>query len=72
VGRIAAKGLADEFYDRGYIVVEGLDGRAHYVPLARSVDIADLPTDGIVEGVQPSSPVSPWCAIKRGTSTLGT
>ena len=33
--------------------LDGLDGRAHNVPLARSVDIADLPTDGIVEGVQP-------------------
>jgi type IV secretory pathway VirD2 relaxase len=49
VGRIAAKGLSDELYDRGYIVVDGLDGRAHYVPLARSVDIADLPPGGIVE-----------------------
>jgi type IV secretory pathway VirD2 relaxase len=49
VGRIASKGLADELYDRGYIVVDGVDGRAHYVPLARSVDNADLPMDGIVE-----------------------
>jgi hypothetical protein len=48
IGRIAAKGLADELYDRGYIVVDALDGRAHYVPLARSVDIADLPTGGFV------------------------
>lgn len=49
VGRIASKGLADELYDRGYIVVDGIDGRAHYVPLARSVDLADLPLEGIVE-----------------------
>jgi type IV secretory pathway VirD2 relaxase len=49
VGRIAFKGLADELYDRGYVVVDGVDGRAHYVPLARSVDIADLPMEGIVE-----------------------
>jgi len=49
VGRIASKGLADELHDRGYIVVDGVDGRAHYVPLARSVDIADLPMDGILE-----------------------
>jgi type IV secretory pathway VirD2 relaxase len=49
VGRVAFKGLRDELYDRGYIVVDGVDGRAHYVPLARSVDIADLPTEGIVE-----------------------
>ena len=49
VGRIAFKGLADELYDRGYIVVDGIDGRAHYVPLARSVDIADLSLESIVE-----------------------
>ena len=49
VGRIAFKGLADELYDRGYIVVDAIDGRAHYVPLARSVDIADLPMESIVE-----------------------
>jgi Protein of unknown function (DUF3363) len=49
VGRVAFKGLRDELYDRGYIVVDGIDGRAHYVPLARSVDVADLPMEGIVE-----------------------
>jgi type IV secretory pathway VirD2 relaxase len=49
VGRIACKGLVDELYDRGYVVVDGVDGRAYYVPLACSVDIADLPMDGIVE-----------------------
>jgi type IV secretory pathway VirD2 relaxase len=49
VGRLAFKGLADELHDRGYIVVDGVDGRAHYVPLARSVDIANLPMEGIVE-----------------------
>ena len=31
VGRIAAKGLADELQDRGYLVIDGVDGRAHYV-----------------------------------------
>jgi hypothetical protein len=41
--------LADELYDRTYVVIDGIDGRAHYVPLARSVDIADLPMGGVVE-----------------------
>ena len=49
VGRIAAKGLADELHDRGYLIVDGVDGKAHYAALARSVDIADLPVGGIVE-----------------------
>jgi hypothetical protein len=33
IGRVAGKGLADELYDRGYLVVNGIDGKAHYVAL---------------------------------------
>ena len=33
VGRIAAKGLADELHDRRYLIVDGIDGRAHYLVL---------------------------------------
>jgi len=33
VGRIAARGLSDEQVGREYLIVEGLDGRAHYVEL---------------------------------------
>lgn len=49
LGRIAAKGLADELHDRAYLVVDGIDGRAHYVRLPISTDLADLPVGGIVE-----------------------
>ena len=49
VGRVAAKGLADEFQDRGFLVVDGVDGRAHYVALAPGADLASYPTGGIVE-----------------------
>ncbi len=49
VGRIAAKGLADELQDRGYLVVDGLDGRAHYVALAPGADLSAYPSGGIVE-----------------------
>jgi len=31
IGRIAGKGLVDELHDRSYLVVDGIDGRAHYV-----------------------------------------
>jgi len=33
VGRVADKGLTDELYDKGYLVVDGIDGKAHYVAL---------------------------------------
>ncbi|MDI1339974.1 DUF3363 domain-containing protein [Polaromonas sp.] len=49
IGRIAAKGLADELSDRGYLVVDGIDGRAHYVRLSVGTDLAELPMGGIVE-----------------------
>jgi type IV secretory pathway VirD2 relaxase len=53
VGRIAAAGLADELSERGYLVVDGLDGRAHYVALPAGADIAEFPRGGIVE-IRPS------------------
>jgi len=53
VGRIAGKGLDDEMNGRGYLVVDGVDGRAHYVRLPTGVDLTTLPTDGIVEVIPP-------------------
>ncbi|CAN7364954.1 DUF3363 domain-containing protein [Acidovorax sp. LjRoot129] len=52
IGRIAGKGLADELRDRGFLVVDGIDGRAHYLKLPAGVDLTTLPINGIVE-VQP-------------------
>jgi type IV secretory pathway VirD2 relaxase len=49
VGRIAGKGLIDELHDRGYLVVDGIDGRAHYLELPTGTDLAQLPLHGIVE-----------------------
>lgn len=49
IGSIAAKGLADELNDRGYLVVDGIDGRAHYVRLPVGTDLTALPIGGIVE-----------------------
>jgi len=49
IGRIADKGLVNELYDKGYIVIDGADGRAHYLALPSGMVLADFPTDGIVE-----------------------
>ncbi|WP_398498816.1 DUF3363 domain-containing protein [Variovorax sp.] len=49
IGRIAAKGMADELHDRGYLVVDGIDGRAHYMKLSAGADLSELPVGGIVE-----------------------
>lgn len=48
-GRIAAKGLGGESHDKPYLLVDGLDGRAHYVSLPTTTNLADLPADSIVE-----------------------
>ncbi len=48
VGRIAAKGLADELQDRGYLIVDGLAGRAHHVALPARIDLGEFPVGGIV------------------------
>jgi hypothetical protein len=48
-GRIAAKGLADELYDKGYLIVDGTDGKAHYVTLSPRTDLKQYPTGSIVE-----------------------
>ena len=52
VGRIAGKGVHDEISDRGYLLIEAMDGHTHYVPLRPNAPLADYPTGGIVR-VQP-------------------
>jgi type IV secretory pathway VirD2 relaxase len=48
-GRVVAKGMSDELYDRGYLVVDGLDGKAHYVALAAKAELAQYPVGSVVE-----------------------
>ncbi len=47
VGRIEARGLSDELRDRYYLVVDGIDGRAHHVDIGNA-DGDSLPHDGSV------------------------
>jgi type IV secretory pathway VirD2 relaxase len=49
-GRIAGKGLADELHDRGYLVLDGVDGRAHYLKLPTGSDLGAWPMGAIVDG----------------------
>lgn len=49
IGRVAAKGLADELNDRGYLVLDGVDGKAHYVALPAKVELGEFPMDAVVE-----------------------
>ena len=68
VGRIVAKGLADELNDRGYLVVDGLDGKAHYLALPACAELADYPIGGLVETRSLNEPR----AVDRSIASLAT
>lgn len=57
VGRLVARGLSDELKDRHYLVVDGTDGRAHYVEIGRGLATAPIP-EGAVVAIAPR-PVEP-------------
>ncbi|RNC97164.1 MAG: DUF3363 domain-containing protein [Oricola sp.] len=48
VGRIASKGFADELRDRHYLIVDGVDGRGHYVAIGTHPEFEDLKPGMIV------------------------
>lgn len=66
IGRVVAKGLADELHDRGYLVVDGLDGKAHYLSLPARTELADYPIGAVVESRTMSEPR----AVDRSISSL--
>jgi len=49
IGRVAGKGLADELYDKGYLIVDGTDGKAHYVALPPRSELEQYPAGAVVE-----------------------
>lgn len=48
VGRVLARGLSDELADRHYLLVDGVDGRTHYVDIGRGEKLAALAPQAIV------------------------
>ena len=47
-GRIAAKGMADELREQGYLAVAGTDGRGHYMRLSSTANLQDYPVGAIL------------------------
>ena len=47
-GRLAAKGVANPLSDRGFLVVDGIDGRAYHITAPPQVDLGGLPLGAIV------------------------
>lgn len=54
VGRVAGKGLADELYDKGYLIIDGIDGQVHYVTLPPRSELERYPTGAVVEAKGPA------------------
>lgn len=54
-GRLVQRGLLDEQSDRHYIILEGIDGRAHYVDIGQGSRTEPLP-DGAILQVTPRVP----------------
>lgn len=48
VGRVLMRGLADELSDRHYLIVDGIDGRSHFVEIGKGEAIEPLPENSIV------------------------
>src|SRR3546814_8876691 len=48
VGRVIARGFADEHRDRHYLLVDGVDGHAHYVDIGRGDSVSPIPEGAIV------------------------
>ncbi|MBS0275945.1 MAG: relaxase/mobilization nuclease and DUF3363 domain-containing protein [Proteobacteria bacterium] len=52
VGRVVARGLADELEDRYYLIVDGVDGRSHYVEIGQA-DVNEPTREGTIVAVSP-------------------
>ena len=48
VGRVVLRGLSDELQDRHYLIVDGVDGRSHYVDIGKGEAVEPLAEGSIV------------------------
>ncbi|WP_417625061.1 DUF3363 domain-containing protein [Paremcibacter congregatus] len=58
-GRVMEKGLADELKGSYYLIVDGVDGKAHYVEAGNALDLEDYPDESIVEVTARSADLKP-------------
>jgi type IV secretory pathway VirD2 relaxase len=54
IGRLVGRGLADEHSDRHYLLVDGVDGRSHFVGIGKGADVDAIAEDAVVR-VEPLS-----------------
>jgi len=56
IGRVLARGLADEHADRHYLIVDGTDGRSHYVAIGAGAESDGSLARGAIIRVDPNRP----------------
>lgn len=49
VGKVVARGLSDELRDRHYLIVDGTDGRTHYIDIGKADAVEPLSAGSIVQ-----------------------
>jgi type IV secretory pathway VirD2 relaxase len=54
LGKVVHRGAADDYHDRRYLVVDGVDGRTHYVDIGRRADETPIGSVVSVEQVRPT------------------
>jgi type IV secretory pathway VirD2 relaxase len=52
IGRLVRRGLADEINDRHYLIVDGVDGRTHYVEIGKG-EVTDPILEGGIVNIMP-------------------
>jgi type IV secretory pathway VirD2 relaxase len=54
IGRVVARGLSDDIRDRHYLIVDGIDGRSHWVDIGHGDATEALP-EGAIVAISPRS-----------------
>ncbi len=54
VGRLVERGLSEELDDRHYLIVDGVDGRSHYVDIGKGEAVEPIPSGAVVR-IEPKS-----------------
>ncbi len=70
-GAIVARGLSDELTEQGYLLVQGTDGRTHYLRLTGKPDLGEFPVGGIVRASGPRVSLESALPLARQTNAIG-
>jgi type IV secretory pathway VirD2 relaxase len=66
VGRVIGKGLTDELQQCGYLVLDGIDGCAHYIVLPGDAQLEQFPVGAVVE----ARGAAEWRAVDKTIAGL--